>query len=213
MKQARIVLLAICSCWTPLGCDGDDDGTGDGEENEVISRVVLTFTPDGGGEPVVATFDDPDGTGTAPGTSDPIDLTAGATYAMAVEFANSLVDPPEDITPEVQAEAEAHQVFVFGSGVAGPASSSDGAIVTHAYADRESDYGTDATGEDLPVGLANTITADTAGSGVELRIMLRHLPPTNGVPLKVAGLAEDHAAGQPLPGNADVDVRFELTVE
>ena len=79
------------------------------------------------------------------------------------------------------------------------------------YADVESDYGPNA-GDDLPVGLTNTITANAAGTG-DFSVMLRHLPELNGEAQKVAGLAEDFAAGEALPGDPDVDITFSLTVQ
>jgi hypothetical protein len=179
----------------------------------VITTVTLTFTPQGGGTPVVASFRDPDGDGGMSGSSDSIVLTTGTTYELAIAFLNELEDPAEDITAEVEGEAEVHQIFVTGTGVQGPATAANpGALIEHAYADRESSYGADAVGEDLPVGLVNTITATTAGSGT-LEITLRHLPELNEQPQKTPGLAEMLAAGEPLPGEVDAAVEFELTVQ
>lgn len=191
---------------------GDDDGHGHDhdEENEVISRVELTFTPTKGGAPLVFAFNDPDGDGGASGTADPVELAAGVEYSLAVRFINSIADPPADITDEIAAEAEDHLVFVTGD-VVGPASSTAPALLTHAYADVESDYGENAVGGDLPVGLANTITAGAAGNG-ELRVILRHLPPLNDQPQKSAELPADLAAGRDLPGSVDADITFELVV-
>ena len=67
-------------------------------------------------------------------------------------------------------------------------------------------------GDDLPVGLAGTIVARGSGAGTFV-ITLRHLPELNGQPQKVAGLAEQLAAGEPLPGDVDAAVEFELTVQ
>jgi hypothetical protein len=193
------------------GCT--DDGTGSDNESEVITTVRLTLTPPGGGEPVVAAFTDPDGDGGMSGASDPIVLALGTTYDLDVAFLDELQDPAEDITREVQEEAEEHQVFVTGAAVEGPGTVADPtAPVLHAYGDTESQYGADAVGDDLPVGLAGTITARVAGTGT-LVITLRHLPELNGQPQKTADLAERIAAGEPLPGDVDAAVEFELTVQ
>ena len=170
----------------------------------------VTFTPAGGGAALVFEFSDPDGDGGVSGASDRIDLAAGVEYSLGVRFVNSLAEPPDDITEEVKAEAEDHLVFVLGD-VAGPASTAPSALVTHAYADRESDYGANAVGDDLPVGLVNTITAKDPGSG-ELRLILRHLPALNGQPQKSGDLPGELAAGRDLPGGVDVDISFELVV-
>jgi hypothetical protein len=199
---ALALALSAAACETSGGQDLD--------ENEVISLIELTFTPTGGGAPLVVEFNDPDGDGGASGVSGRIDLTAGVEYSLGVRFVNSLAEPPEDLTEEVKAEAEDHLVFVLGD-VAGPASTVASALVTHAYADLESDYGTNAVGDDLPVGLVHTITATDAGSG-KLRLILRHLPELNGQPQKTGDLPGELAAGRDLPGSVDVDVSFDLVV-
>jgi len=198
---------ALALALSAAACETSDHGH---DENEVISLVELTFTPTGGGAPLVFEFSDPDGDGGASGVSDRIDLAAGVEYSLGVRFVNSLAEPPDDITEEVRAEAEDHLVFVLGD-VAGPASTPASALATHAYADLESDYGTNAVGDDLPVGLVNTITAKDAGSG-KLRLILRHLPELNGQPQKSGDLPGELAAGRDLPGSVDVDISFDLVI-
>lgn len=207
----RCFLLGLVSVLA-LGCT-TDDGEGGGDESEVITTVRLTFTPPGGGASVTAAFADPDGDGGMSGSSDPIVLARGTTYDLSLEFLDELQDPAQDITGEIEREAEAHQVFITGSAVEGPATASDPiAPILQVYADLESNYGANEVGDDLPVGLSNTITARTAGTGV-LTITLRHMPELNGEPQKIAGLAGMLAAGDPLPGQVDVAVDFELTVQ
>jgi hypothetical protein len=195
---AVLAPLALSAC---LDVENPDDGE---NEEEVITRVALTFTPAGGGEAVVAAFADPENDGNP--TIDPITLAVGTTYALALTFENQLADPVEDITAEVADEADEHQVFVYGAGVQGPATGDNpDHVVTHAYADE------DAAG--LPIGLDNTVVAAVAGSG-DFKVMLRHLPAEGGVVVKVEGLAESFAVdGNGIAGEADVDVTFPLTVE
>ncbi len=213
MRRTAACLLTALTL-TLTACDddssgGDTDGANP-EETEIITSVVLTFTAEGA-EPVVAAFRDLDGDGGESGTADAITLTANTEYTVNVEFLNDLEEPPEDIGLEVAEEAEEHQVFFYGSAVLGPGSTA-GDLLTHAYADTESSYGPNAVGEDLPVGLQNTITTGSAGSG-ELQLMLRHLPELNGVPQKSSDLAELLASGDALPGDSDADVRFGVTVQ
>ncbi len=193
--------------------EGDDDGHDhdhDGnEETEVITTVTLTFTSEGG-ETVTASFQDLDGDGGASGTSEPITLAADTTYTMTLEFVNELEDPAEDITAEIEEEAEEHFVLVYGD-VDGPASAG-GNLLAHAYADVESDYAENAVGDDLPVGLSNTITTNAAGMG-ELSVMLRHLPQINDEPQKTADLPMVFQGGSDIAGDVDVDVTFDVTVE
>jgi hypothetical protein len=186
---AVFMLLSACA-----GIDGDHD-----DDSEIISRVELTFTPETGA-PLVFEFTDPDGDGGMSGVAQRIELAAGTTYVLTIRFENGLADPPEDLTDEIEAEAEEHLVFVLPTG-----------LLTHAYADLESDYGMNAVGEDLPVGLRNTITTNAAGSA-ELRIMLRHLPELNGEAQKSGELPDLLVAGEDLPGGVDVDITFELVI-
>jgi hypothetical protein len=207
IRTVAIFMLAV-SLSLSLGACIDDGGPND-DDNEIISRVELTFTPETGA-PLVFAFDDPDGDGGVSGVAERIELAADTTYALSIRFENGLADPPEDLTEEIEAEAEQHLVFVLGD-VAGPASTVVPALLTHAYADLESDYGTNAIGEDLPVGLRNTVSTDAAGTG-ELRIILRHLPELNGEPQKSGELPGAFADGDDLPGAVDVDVVFELVI-
>lgn len=200
---SRVVSSLMVLATTAACVDVESPGT-DENEAEVITTVVLTFTPAGGGDAVIATHSDPENDG-AP-VIDAVVLADGTTYSLAVAFENRLEDPAEDLTEEVRAESDEHQVFIAGSGVQGPATGDNAAhVVTHAYVD------TDDNG--LPIGLDNTIVATATGSG-ELRVMLRHLPPENDAATKVAGLAEAFAAAAgAIAGDADADVVFPLTVE
>jgi len=207
LHRVGTFVSALALALSVAACGADEQHN---EENEVISLVELTFTPAGGGAPLVFEFNDPDGDGGVSGVSDKIDLVAGVEYTLGVRFVNSLAEPSEDLTEEVKGEAEDHFVFVLGD-VAGPASTASPALVTHAYADQESDYTDNAVGDDLPVGLGNTITTKDAGAG-KLRLILRHLPEVNAKPQKTADLPRALADGDDLPGSVDVDVSFEIVV-
>jgi hypothetical protein len=217
-----LTLLGLTGALALGGCPGDDGGDGDmggddGIESEIITTVRLTFTPVGGGTPVVAAFTDPDGDGGVSGSADPITLVDGETYALAIEFLDELQEPAVDITAEVEDEAEEHQVFIHGNAVVGPATFvSLGGIVEHAYADIESTYGPNATGEDLPVGLANIITTLKAGTpdfDYDFWVTLRHMPELNGQPQKTADLADALRRSEPLPGDVDAFVQFQIVVQ
>lgn len=215
--RRTIASILVATALTLPACDGGEGSSGSGdtdgsdeEETELITSVVLTFTAEGA-EPIVAAFRDPDGDGGASGTADAITLAADTEYAVSVEFLNELEEPPEDIGLEVADEAEDHQVFLYGSAVSGPAATG-GNLLTHAYADTESSYGPNAVGEDLPLGLQNTITTASAGEG-ELEVMLRHLPELNGAAQKSSDLAMLLASGGALPGESDANVRFDVTVQ
>lgn len=209
-RRHRVQALAAALCVAISAGACGDDGDGHSHDNEVISLVELTFTPTGGGTPLVFEFTDPDGDGGVSGMADPIDLAAGVEYTLGVRFVNTLAEPAEDLTEEVKEEAEDHLVFILGD-VSGPASMASTVLVTHAYADKESDYTTNAVGDDLPVGIRSTITTKDPGEG-QLRVMLRHLPELNGAPQKSGDLPRELAEGKDLPGSPDVDVSFDLVV-
>jgi hypothetical protein len=181
-----LVLLAL------IGCSDDIATINSGE---VITTVVLAFTPETGSD-IVVLANDPDGDGGEAPTIDPINLVAGR-YTLAVGFQNRLEDPPEEITEEVADEAEDHQVFFTGSAVAGP--------LMPAYDD------SDRNG--LPIGLQNTVVA-APGTGM-LTLTLRHLPPVNGTPVKTGQLADQARAEgtASLPGESDAVVTFPVTVQ
>ena len=228
MKKLAHVLAPLLAVSLTLftGCgDSDDPGDNDdteeeGEEEneeEVITTLTLTFTPEDGGEEVVVEFNDEDGDGPDEPTIDDITLAADTTYSVEVEFTNGLENPPEDITEEVADEAEEHQVFIFGESVTGPASDVDeeDALVMHSYADSESDYGPNAEGDDLAVGLVNTVTTVDTGNGGEFTVVLRHLPPESGEAVKEEDLADDVASDgiNSIAGDTDVEATFVLNVE
>jgi hypothetical protein len=186
------------------GCS-DAEHPHDGEhEGEVITTVRLALTA-ADGTTAEFSWSDPEMDGSP--VIDPIVLDEGGVYAVAVQFLDEASDPAEDITGEVAEESDEHQVFFTGSAVSGPAVSTDAeAPILHAYAD------TDANG--LPIGLDNTFTAQTVGSG-DLIVTLRHLPPENDSAVKLEGLAQSVASGgfSAIGGDNDAQVTFPVTVE
>lgn len=201
MRTITLTTLVLSSL-SLAACGGHDGGSDNAEE--LITSVRLQFVPQGGGATVDAAFTDLDGDGGDPPTIDAISLAAGTTYATSVRFLNELETPPEEITDEVRDEGDQHQVFFTGTAVNGPASDHTGAPLTQAYADM------DING--LPIGLANTFTA-AAGSG-QLTLTLRHMPPVNDNPVKVAGLAEQVRTGgfSTIGGENDANVTFEVAI-
>lgn len=205
MHINKFLVIPASLCGTLLGCPNIEDPEDPANEQEVITTVALTFAPDDGGAALEFSHADPENDGDP--VIDDITLAAGTSYTLTVEFINELEVPPENLTVEVDAESDEHQVLVYGSGVEGPVTGANADhLVTHAYDDE------DANG--LPVGLVNTIDAVNAGNA-ELKVMLRHLPPENGVAVKGAAIAEDFAAGgsAAIPGDVDADVTFPLSVE
>ncbi len=197
-KTLTILFALSISCATACGDEVENPDQKD--EEEVITTVELTLTPQGGGDAVVASFVDADGEGGAdPVITNPT-LAASTTYDVSVRLLNETVEASDDdydIGAEIAEEAEDHQLFYGGSAVTG-------GLLTWTYGDVESDY-TENTGDDLPVGLAGTLTTGAAGTG-QLTVTLQHQPPVNDVLVKTStsGVAD---------GDTDVAVTFEVVVE
>ena len=133
---------------------------GESNEEEVLTTMVITATPQGGGAPLVFTFDDPDGPGGGDPSQDVIALEANKTYEVALTILNTTVDPAEDITAEIREENIAHR-FYFE-----PSANSHITV---------SDLDQDDNG--MPLGLTSTWTTGAAASG-NITITLRHYPGT-----------------------------------
>lgn len=135
---ALVLFVSACDSTEP----DDDDGAG---EQELITRVVLTMTPLGSGEAVTLTVSDEDGDGEGL-TFDPAELTlqAGTAYDGTIELFDD--GNGEDITEEVQEEADEH-LFRYTPG----GDLEDRLTVT--LTDTEADYAGDGR-VGVPVGLA-----------------------------------------------------------
>jgi hypothetical protein len=177
----------------------DPDGHPD-HDHGLITDVDVVFTPVGGGEASTFSWSEDAGGG------DPIVLDAGS-YDLELRLFNDLHDPIEEVTAEVEAEAEEHQFFLTGPGVSSEATGANpDALLQIAYADADADG--------LPLGLAYDATTLQAGSS-SLTLTLRHLPPEDGSPTKTAGLADDVATGGfgAIGGDTDLSIEFDLTVQ
>lgn len=208
-KQSMYLIsaLAFAACGEDEPGNGNGNGNGD-TETETISNVNLTFTPAGGGTPVTAEWSDLDGVGGAAPTATAIVLEQQTTYTMSVELLDS-TDPAdvEDITEEIQEEAEEHQFFFEGTAVESDTFTGTNILVEVSYADVESDWQDDATAPDLPVGLEVQVdtlsTPGTEDQGFVVR--LQHQPPENGNIVKTANSDRN-------TGDTDVQAIFPLTV-
>lgn len=174
--------LALGTALT-LGACGDS-ATGPGGEQELITRVTLTLTPTGGA-PITSYIDDPDGAGPQPPSAQvgALTLVAGTSYTGSILFENRLVNPPENITEEVEAEDGEHRVFYTVTGT--------GATVLTL----------DQDGNGLPVGLAYTVTAGASVGTGTLRVVLCHY-----------GDSPKVGSATTCTGDTDIDVTFSFSV-
>ena len=140
-------------------------------EEEIITDVVLTWTPVGGGDPVVATAKDPDGEGVLDlAVEGPINLLESTEYTLTVELRNDIEG--EDITAEIMEEDDEHMFFFgFTEGIFS-SPEGDGNIDNRADAVNYNDQ--DENG--LPVGLSTGWTTATTMAGGSFRLVLKHQP-------------------------------------
>jgi ABC-type oligopeptide transport system substrate-binding subunit len=179
-RTASAVMLTAALALTACG----ESSTAPGGESEVISRVTLTLT--GGGAVLTSYIDDPDGNGPqAPSAQQgALSLVRGVTYAGTVRFENRLKTPPEDITAEVQAEANEHRVFYTVTG--------NGVTVTT----------TDVDAQNRPLGLRfNTVVGSAAAGAGTMRVVLCHYDD-----------APKPATATTCTGDTDIDVTFNYTI-
>jgi hypothetical protein len=183
-----------------MGCNddvSDPDGHDHDHDHGVIAAVQLTFAPTSGGDAVIYEMHD--------GVSDEVQLMAGESYDLSVAVLEEDADGLLDLTGEISNDAESHQVFFLGDDIASEATQSQNALVSVDYNDSDSNG--------MPLGIDSVATGLQAGSG-SMQVVLRHMPPENGSPIKNADSAADVASGglSAIGGDNDFDVSFDLTV-
>lgn len=184
-----LATLLLISC-------GDDPEPAN--EEELITTLIVTLSPQGGGQTVTMTFKDLDGPGSGvpeyiytPNTGGPAPaalLAVGTTYDASIQLLNEAANPVEDVTEEIEEEADEH-LFCFSTTVTG---------LTIEYADTEADYLTG--GSSTVVGLATRWTTGSAPEVGTVTIVLRHQPGTK-------------TGACPGPGETDIEVTFNISVQ
>ena len=178
----RCTMYALLSI-AMIGCSDDDTAPEVINDEEVITTVILTLTPESGDQVVLTTVDlDGDG------PDEPVTTVVGSfsentQYQGAVQFLNETEDPAEDITQEVIEEADEHQVFY---------TISDGLNITTTYVDFDDN--------DNPLGVQITLSTGAASEG-SLTVTLRHEPVKPNDGLESAG------------GETDITTSFDVTIE
>ena len=185
-----LLLLTACEAEEPTREDSP----------EMITTVIVTFTPIDGGEPIIGNAVDPDAEGIRDIETDgPIALTAGATYMLTLGMYNDLADPDSDeynISAEVEDEGAEHMLYFGWTGDIFSDPSGSGNIGDHEGPVLYQD--TDSNG--LPLGLQTKWTTSGESTGT-LRIVLKHQPD-----LKSETSTSDI-------GESDMDVVFDVHVK
>jgi len=184
MKTIKAILsLALVSVLF-ISCSNDDDTPDPVNEEELITTMNITLSPQAGGGDITLQSQDLDGDGpNAPVITVSGPLSANSTYSGTVELLNETENPAENITEEVEEEADEHQFFYVVSG----------AVSGVTYTDQD--------GNGNPVGITFELTTSDAGAAT-LNVTLRHEPkkPNDGT-LADAG------------GETDITQTFTLTVQ
>jgi hypothetical protein len=192
-----VLLAAAFSALTLLNSCDDDDPEME-EAPELITTVTLTFIPSDESDPVIAVYTDPDGDGIQPPVISPINLTAGKSYVLTIELINAL-DPTdiEDITEEIEEEAEDHLFFFSWTNNVFSDPAGNGNVDERADLVNYVDFDDDG----LPVGLETEWTAVSASASGVFRVVLKHQPL-----VKSATSTIDD-------GDTDIDISFPITID
>ena len=185
MKNLQLYTTVPFATLFMVACS-DDDGNAPlpVNEEELITPMTITLTPEGGGADITLQTRDLDGDGPNP----PVvtvsgNLTAGVSYDGVIKLLNETENPPDDITLEVEGESDEHQFFYTRAG---------GLNVATGYSNFDNNGN--------PLGTEFKLSSNVPSSGT-LTFTLRHEPtkPNNG--LSSAG------------GETDIAATFNITVQ
>lgn len=197
-KMQNAAYLWVVALMLMTACEAGEPTREDSPE--LITTVILTFTPDDGGDAIVGQAVDPDAEGIRDIETDgPIVLRASTVYTLSLGMYNDLADKDSDeydISEEVRAEGDEHMIYFAWTGDIFSDPSGDGNIDARKdpvqYEDAD-DFG-------LPLGLQTRWTTAASGSG-SFRILLKHQPEIK---------SEESGADM---GESDLDVAFEIRLQ
>ncbi|MFC1732171.1 type 1 periplasmic binding fold superfamily protein [candidate division KSB1 bacterium] len=160
-RKYMITAAVVAALFIVAGCS-DDEVTNPITENpqELITKVTITLIDDISAAESTAVWSDFDG----PGGNDPVigtlELLAGSTYSGSIELLDETKSPVEDISEEVEEEADEHQFFYT---VEGDATSRMTVEIT------------DLDSNNFPVGLEFTVSISSGGAAAGvLNVVLFH---------------------------------------
>jgi hypothetical protein len=169
---------------TATSCSKDDPIIPN--EEEVITTLRYSLMPQGGGIPLVFSFQDLDGGGGNAAIVTGGNLMKNQIYNGTIDLLNEQGALPESITEEIRNEAEDHQFFFL----------SNVSSLSVSYDD------SDANGN--PLGIKSVLQTGDSGSGI-LTIVLRHLPDK-----MASGVSDGDITNA--GGETDLSVTFDVNV-
>jgi hypothetical protein len=172
------VLISLIAC-------GDNDPIIPNEE-ELITTVNYTLTPDGGGDDVVLSWIDIDGDGS--GNIVGGILKANSTYTGTISLLNESETPSENITLEVEEEAEDHQFF----------------FEVESNLNATIDYD-DSDANNNPIGIITKLSTGDASIG-SIDLILRHQPDKSAANVKAGDKTN---AG----GSTDIEISLSVVIQ
>ncbi len=157
-------------------------------EEEVITTLIYTLTPVGGGEVKTLKFVDLDGDGGNAPVYTVDHLSANTTYTGKLLLLNEQESPADTISNEIMEEDQDHQFFFI---------TASGLNLSVDYDDIDEDGN--------PVGLSSTLVTSAASTG-KFTITLRHQPDKFG-----AGVPNGEITNA--GGETDIEVEFNVVIE
>lgn len=191
MKK-NIALFAAAATLLFAACKKEKNETPTENENEEITTVKLTFTNKAvPAEKVIATWKDLDGSGGTAPVIDKINLKANTTYTLATEVLDETKNPPDNVTGEIEEEADEHRLFhLFFVNANAPVTDSVNTAATVIPLDKDAN--------NLPIGLEVSVATKAAFTGF-LRMVVRHQPGTKN--------------GTYGPGSTDASAEFPIEIK
>ncbi len=193
------VAIILVSIGFLYGCKSDDPQKED--TPELITKATLTFTPIGGGTPVVVSATDPDGDGVQDIAVDgDIDLSIDTDYTLTIMLINELAaptDPEYNISAEVEEEGAEHLFFFGWTNNVFFNPTGNGNIDNRADGINYND--SDENG--LPIGLSTNWSSSVNAASGKFRVMLKHQPDLKS------------ATSTSSDGETDLDIEFVISVQ
>lgn len=189
IKNLKFLVLPVLFLALFASCSNDDDPEIVNEE-EVITRMIVTLSPQGGGTDIILQIEDTDGKdGPAPAVITPMNavFTANTTYNGSIVLWNDTETPAENKTEEIEEEDDEHQFFYTLNGNVGSTT----------YVDFDADGN--------PLGLEFTFTTGAIATGT-MTVTLIHEPNKDAM-----GVSDGDIANA--TGETDIEATFNISVQ